>query len=120
MHKSRFFGMALLIATGIFFSFKPIKADDNPPPTFAAAHALLKQAADAYKADTPPNPAQQTELLKKAQSILAQIPKGGYHGQLKAALRSVEEALTELSTGDTAHKAKEDIYDADDAVKACM
>jgi hypothetical protein len=59
-------------------------------------------------------------LLKKAMQMLTQIPKGGYHGQLVAARRSVESALSELSTGDTAHRARGYIYDADEEVKACM
>jgi hypothetical protein len=120
MHKSRVLGLSLLVVTGLFFSCASAMGDDNAVPSFEAVHALLQQAADAYKADTPPVPAQQVELLNKAAKMLGQIPRGGYHGQLKAAIRSVEAAIDEINTGDTAHKAKEDIYDADDAVKSIM
>ena len=37
-----------------------------------------------------------------------------------AAARSINAALSELAKGDPAHKAKEDIYDADDQIKSIM
>ncbi len=120
MHKSRFTGLLLLVVTGIFFSIASAVGDDaNPAPSLTEVHNLLQQAGDAYKADAPPVAAQQTELLNKALKMLAQLPHV-YHGQLKAAARSIEAALSEIASGDTAHKAKGDIYDADDAIKSIM
>ena len=59
------------------------------------------------------------QLLNSALKMLRKIPHV-YHGQLRAAAQSINAALDELSTGDAAHKARQDIFDADDDIKSVM
>ena len=93
-------------------------AHEGGTATLADVHKILLKAA-GYQSDTPPTPAEQTQLLNKALEMLQKVPHV-YHGELQKAAMSIEAALNELSTGDTAHKAKGDIYDADDAIKSVM
>ncbi len=118
MKKAGITCLAVLILTASSFFYSCARADDNPPATLADVHKILLQAA-GYQSISEPTPAQQTELLKKALTMIEQIPHV-YHGQLKGATRSINAALSELSNGDPAHKAKEDIYNADDLIKSIM
>jgi len=118
MCRTHFLSLLFFVITGIFFSSSVAFGDDDNPATLADVHKILLQAA-GYQSDTPPTSDEQTELLNKALKMIAKIPHA-YHGQLKAATRDINAALSELSNGDPAHKAKEDIYDADDQIKAIM
>lgn len=118
MKKTRFASLLLFVIAAISFSFPAAFGDDANPATLADVHKILLQAA-GYESDTPPTPAEQTELLDKALKMIHQI-RHTYHVQLKAATRSINAALSELGSGDPAHKAKEDIYDADDLIKSIM
>jgi hypothetical protein len=51
--------------------------------------------------------------------MIDQIPHV-YNGELKAASRDINAALNELSQGDPANKAREDIFNADDEIKSIM
>ena len=123
MTISRLSNWLLCLTVSIFLGLTcPVFANDDDDggrtPTLADIHKILLEAA-GYQSDTPPTAAEQTVLLDKALAMLKKIPPV-YHGQLKVAKASIEAALSELSTGDTAHKAKGDIYDADDAIKSIM
>jgi hypothetical protein len=107
-----------LIAVGTFLSRSTAFADESNPASLADIHKVLQQAA-GYQADTPPTADQQVELLHSALKMLHDIPHV-YRGQLRAAAQDINAALDELSTGDTAHKARGDIFDADDAIKSIM
>jgi hypothetical protein len=72
-----------------------------------------------HDSDTPPTLADQTELVNKALKMADQLPPV-YHGKLAKAKRLMVAALNELGNGDSANKAKEDIYDADREIKDIM
>jgi hypothetical protein len=110
-------GFTLLLA-GFLFAVLPLHADDDGPASLEDVHKTLLQAA-GYQADTPPTPDQQEQLLNSALKMLRKIPHV-YRGQLRLAARSINNALNELSNGDPAHKAREDIFDADDQIKSVM
>jgi len=118
MKKAHILRLLLLVIMGIPFGFSATYGDDVNPATLADVHKILLQAA-GYQSDTPPTAAQQTELLEKALKMIKDVPHV-YHGQLKAAARSINAALTELGSGDAAHKARQDIFDADDQIKSIM
>jgi len=129
MHTPRLLGLLLFVLTGFFFSIAPVIGDETtaPPASLDAIHKLLQQAG-GYQADAPPPPAKQTELLNQANKMISDLehapqtapPPRGYFRQLRDATRSINAALQEIGTGDTAHKAKGDIFDADDIVKSLM
>ena len=118
MNTARFRRLILFVIAGCLFASPALFGDDDNPATLADIHKILLQAA-GYQSDTPPTPAEQTELLHKALKMIQDIPHV-YHGHLKAATRSVNAALSELENGDPAHKVKGDIYDADDKIKSIM
>ena len=118
MKPARFPHLIVFVIAGCLFTSPALFGDDANPATLADVHKILLQAA-GYQSDTPPTPAEQTELLQKALKGIHEIPHV-YRGQLKAASRSIEDALVELEKGDPAHKVKEDIYDADDKIKSIM
>ncbi len=117
MNITRLPSLLILAIIGIAFSYSPAFGDATASASFADIHKVLLQAVGDQ--DATPTVAQQTELLNKALKMLSEIPRGGYHGQLKGAKQSIETALSELSTGDTLH-AKNDILSADDAIKSLM
>jgi len=110
--------LAGLLIVASFIAFSPVRADDTPPASLQDVHQILLQAA-GYEADTPPTPDQQRDLLGQALKMIRTIPHV-YHGQLNQASRDIEAALTELAQGDPAHKVRNDIFDADDLIKAIM
>ena len=118
MNRTHFLSLFLLVIAGISFSFSPVYGDDATVPTITDIHNVLLQAA-GRNSDTPPTISEQTDLLNKALKMAEQLPHV-YHGKLANAKRLIVAALTELENGDRAHKAKEDIYDADDEIKAMM
>jgi len=125
----RFLGLLLLVITGLFFTVPSAFGDDPiaSTPSLEAVHKLLQQAG-GYQAATPPPIPQQTELLHQALKMISDIthapqvaaPPRGYLRQLNAATRAINAALAELASGDTAHKTKGDIFDADDFIKSLM
>jgi hypothetical protein len=118
MTRTRFLSLLLLIISGIAFTFQSALGDNENAPTLADVHKILLQAA-GYQSTTPPTVAEQKELLNKALKMLEKLPRV-YHGHLAAAERSVTAALDELGRGDTANKARGEIFDADDQVKGMM
>jgi hypothetical protein len=118
MNRTHFLSLFLFAIAGIFFSFSPVYGDDAAVPTITDIHNVLLQAA-GRNSDTPPTIAEQTELLNKALKMADQLPHV-YHGRLAKTKRCIVAALNELGNGDPAHKAKEDIYAADDAIKSMM
>src|ERR1700677_2617502 len=90
----------------------------SPVPTLSDVHQTLLQAA-GYQTDTPPTVDDEKALLEKAQKMIIQIPHV-YHGELVAASRDINAALSELASGDKANKAREDIFNADDEIKKIM
>jgi hypothetical protein len=108
----------VLVGTLLLFASRLFADDDDNVPSLADVHKILLQAA-GYEADTPPTPDQQKQLLGDALKMLRKIPHV-YHGQLNLARRDIEAALSELSTGDAAHKARSDIFDADDIIKGLI
>ena len=118
MNRTRFFSLLLFIVAGTAFSFQSALGDNENAPTLTDVHKILLQAA-GYQSDTPPTIDEQKELLNKELKMLEKLPRV-YHGHLAAAKRSVSAALDELGSGDTANKAKGDIYDADDQIKEMM
>ena len=111
MKKSHLTVLLLFASFGIFWNFSTAFGDDVNAPTLSQIHQTLLQAA-GYQSDTPPTIDQQTDLLNRALKMIDQVPHV-YRGQLKAASRCINAALSELGNGDPAHKAKGDIYDAD-------
>ncbi len=118
MKNVSIFGLLFFGVIGGFLSFSQAWADDSNAPTLANVHKTLLEAA-GYQSDTPPTVDQQIDLLKKAAKMIEQIPHV-YHGQLKAAAQDINAALSELSNGDPDHKAREDIFNADDEIKSIM
>ena len=106
-------GAALVFAPALM----PQSRADDGSVTLQDVHEILLQAAGTP--DNPTTPDQQKDLLGKARDMMRHLPHV-YHGQLKHAQEDVEAALNELSTGDPAHKVREDIFDADDLIKSIM
>jgi hypothetical protein len=124
MNRTCFPRLLFLVATGFCLAFSTAFGDDDMTPapsdhpaTLTDIHNLLLQAAG--QSDNPPTIDEQTELLNKALKMILHFPHV-YHGQLKAASRSIDAALNELANGDAAHKARADIFEADDRIKAIM
>jgi hypothetical protein len=118
MTQIRLLGFALGIASVFFFSASSAHGDAAGNATLSDIHKTLLQAA-GYNSDTPPTQDQQVQLLNEALEQLHDVPHV-YHGQLKEAARLINAALSELSNGDPAHKAREDIFGADDQIKSIM
>lgn len=119
MNKLRLLVLLHVLVAGIFLGWScPAVAHDSHIGTLADVHKILLQAA-GYNSDTPPTVNEQKELLTKALKMIRTIPHV-YHGELKSATQSINAALSELSNGDPAHKAREDIFDADDKIKSIM
>jgi len=118
MNRTRFLSLLLFVVAGMVFSFQSALGDNENAPTLTDVHKILLQAA-GYQADTPPTSDEQKELLNKALKMMEKLPPV-YHGHLASAKRSVVAALDEVGNGDTANKAKEKIYDADDQIKKMM
>jgi hypothetical protein len=119
MIQIRLLGILFGIVAVLFFALSsPVLGDNGNAATLSDVHKTLLQAA-GYDADTPPTPDEQVKLLNQALKQIRTIPHV-YHGQLKEATRLINAALNELSNGDPAHKAREDIFDADDQIKSIM
>jgi hypothetical protein len=119
MTQSRILGILLGVASCLFFAFSsPVLGDDGNAATLSDVHKTLLKAAD-YQSDTPPTTDQQVQLLNQALKQINEVPHV-YHGQLKEATKLINAALSELSNGDPANKAREDIFSADDQIKSIM
>jgi hypothetical protein len=117
MNQSRVSSLIALVVVGILFVCSP-RLFANASGSLEDVHKILQQAA-GVNADTPPTADQQKELLAEAIKLIHSIPHV-YHGQLRQADRDINAALDELASGDKAHKARQDIFDADDVIKSLM
>lgn len=117
MNSPRLAGLAVFVVTVGFLSASRTWAD-TPTASLKDVHELLVAAAGDGPDNAPPADKQKT-LLADALKDIHHVPHV-YHGKLNAAARNIEAALTELSSGDTAHKARHDILDADDIIKSLM
>jgi hypothetical protein len=104
--------MSLLVLGVSLFSLAPLRADPDYHPLIEQIHALLKQAMGG-DSGTPPDKAQLTDLLKKAQGDLMDIPPGHWGGHLKQARFLVQGTLDALAQGEPDDKIQEDIREAD-------
>jgi hypothetical protein len=117
MNPSRLASLVVFTAVLLFFGSPQLRADDAPASLDDVHKVLLQAAGDS--ADAPPPVDQQKELLGQALKMIRTLPHV-YHGELKRAAQEVEAALDELSKGDSAHKARSDILDADDLIRSIM
>ena len=108
--------LALLVPVVSLFILAPLRADPDYHPTVEDIHALLKQAMGGDSGSVP-DKAQLTDLLKKAQQELMDIPPGPWHGHRKQALFLIQGTLDAIARGDPDDKVQGDIRDADSEVR---
>jgi hypothetical protein len=120
MQLSPFLGRLALIALGLaLFTLATLRADDNVDyhPALEDIHGLLKQAMGG-DSGTPPDKAQLTDLLKKAQQELRDIPpERHWGGHRQEGLFLIQAALDAIAQGEPDDKVQGDIRDADSDVR---
>jgi hypothetical protein len=108
--------LALIVPVVSLFILAPLRADPDYHPTVEDIHALLKQAMGGDSGIVP-DKAQLTDLLKKAQQELRDLPPGIWHGHRNKGLFLLQAALDQIAQGDPDNKVQEDIRDADSEVR---
>jgi hypothetical protein len=106
----------LLVPGVSLFNLAPLRADPDYHPMVEQVHALLKQAMGG-DSGTPPDKAQLTDLLKKAQGELKDIPPGHWGGHRKQALFLLQGTLDAVAQGAPDDKVQQDIRDTDSEVR---
>jgi len=117
MNPSRLAGLVVFTVLLAFLSSSRSWADDGSA-SLKDVHDILLAAAGDGPDNAPPIEKQKT-LLGDALKDLRHIPHI-YHGKLNEARRDIESALNELSSADTASRARHDILDAADVIKGLM
>jgi hypothetical protein len=108
--------LALVVPVVSLFTLAPLRADPDYHATVEDIHALLKQAMGG-DSGMPPDKAQMTELLKKAQQELRTMPPGRWHGHLNQAVFLIQATLQAINQGASDDKVQGDIRDTDSEVR---